>query len=221
MYPNVPTIVFHHSMLWVFPPPDTRLRWGPERWRADSISYPPFFYGHPDYGTSGGMEDLYNLLIEPYSQVQFLFTGHVYDPTHQADYTIARAGGKPPVHAFLRDFQRIEYGLAGDTDMYGIGWNVIAVFDPDAQEVRVRSYRIDDVENYAVPPTNYDHVGTPAATECLDTDENGVGERVIPWDFQPSGLPTTPSLSAPALLGLASLIAVTAVWTTVHGSRKP
>jgi hypothetical protein len=91
-----------------------------------------------------------------------------------------------------------------------VGWNVVAVFDPAAREVRVRSYRIDDVESYAEPPLNYDHVGTPAPTECLQTDQNGVGERVISWDFQ---IPSrTPSLSGVGVAGLASLVVGATVW---------
>ena len=118
LYLNVPTIVLHHSMLWAFPPPDTRLRWGPENWKSDSISLPEAPADDLDFGTSGGMEGVFNLLLEPYPQV------------------------------------------------------------------RVRSYRIDDVENYADPPINYDHVGTPEATECLETDQGGVAERILSWDFQ-------------------------------------
>ena len=189
LYLNVPTIVLHHSMLWAFPPPDTRLRWGPETWKSDSISPLEAPADGLDFGTSGGMEGVFNLLLEPYPQVRFLFTGHVYHPTHQADYTIPRKAG-PPVWAFLRNFQRVQLDLPGLADRYGVGWNVVAVFDPDAEQVRVRSYRIDDVENYADPPINYDHVGTPEATECLETDQGGVGERIISWDFQVSGSPT-------------------------------
>jgi hypothetical protein len=209
LYHDVPTVVFHHSMLWMFPPPDTRLRWGPETWASDSISPPAYYWEHPDFGTEGGMKDLYELLIEPYPQVKFLFTGHVYNPNHQADYTIDRSSG--PVWAFLRNYQLIDQGLAGNADRYGVGWNVVAAFDPDAREVRVRSYRIDDVENYAVPPVSYAHVGAPAPTECLQTDQNGVAERVISWNFQ---VPmTTPGLSGAGLAGLAALVVAATVWS--------
>ncbi len=208
LYPGVPTIVFHHSMLWAFDPPDTRIRWGPETWHSDSISLTPGMFGDPDFGTEGGMKDLFDLLIEPYPQVRFLFTGHVYNPTHQADYTIPRSAG-PPVWAFLRNYQRVDLGLPGNEDRYGVGWNAVAVFDPDSEEVRVRSYRIDDVEAYTVPPVNYDHVGQPAATECLETDQGGIGERVISWDFETTGA-ATPCLSTAGLAGLVALVMVTA-----------
>jgi len=208
LYDDVPTVVFHHTMLWTFEAPDDRVRWGPELWRSDSLTIPPQDEEDPDYGTEAGMRDLYELLIEPYPQVKFLFTGHVVVPTHQADYTISRMGG--PVWAFLRNYQGIDIGLPGNADRYGVGWNVVAVFDPDAHQVRVRSYRIDDVENYTVPPTNYDHLGTPAPTECFDTDQNGVGERIVAWDFRIP--PKTPGLSGAGMVGLGAGVLLAALW---------
>ena len=217
---GVPTLVFHHSMLWTFGPGDDRVRWGPETWHSDSISDPVGDYENdPDnFALSGGMEDLYRLLIEPYPQVRFLFTGHVYRPFHQADYTIARNGAGPPLWAFLRNFQRVDLGQTGDADRYGVGWNVIAVFDPDTSQVRVRSYRIDDVESYAQPPVNLDHQGNPAATECFETDQGGVGERILPWNFKAGGAPA-PSLSSPGLAALAATLLGTTLW--VMRKRSP
>lgn len=219
LYPRVPTIVFHHSMLWAFPPPDTRIRWGPETWLSDSITPTPGDPGDPDFGTEGGMKDVFDLLIDPYPQVRFLFTGHVVNPTHQADYTIPRTAG-PPVWAFLRNYQWTELGLPGNEDLYGVGWNVVAVFDPDAQQVRVRSYRIDDVDAYANPPVDYDHDGAPAATECFDTDQGGIGERIVSWDFKATGA-TTPGLSNAGLTGLVALVAAVAFWTIRRRNRAP
>jgi hypothetical protein len=213
-YPDAPTIVFHHSMLWAFSPPDTRLRWGPETFLSDSIPEPPGPVEDPDFGTTGGMEAVYQQLIEPFPQAVFLFTGHVLTPTTQADYTIPRGGGLP-VWAFLRNYQNRAL-IADNAFWYGVGWNVIAVFDPDAQEIRVRSYRIDDVEAYAEPPVNFDHTGQPAATECFDTDESGIGERVISWDFQVST--SAPAVSSIALGTLAALVLAAAFRLT--GGRR-
>ena len=202
-HPGIATVVFHHSLLWAFPLPDTRLRWGPEVWHSDSIPEPPGDPSDPDYGLSGGMEAVYQRLIEPFSQVRFLFTGHVLQPRWIADYTIDR-GGRPPVFALLRNFQNRT--LAADPSFnYGVGWNVIAVFDPDAQQVRVRSYRIDDLEAYATSPTNLDHTGQPAPTECFDKDLAGVPERVIDWDFQ-VGSGAVPALAPLSLGGLGALL---------------
>ena len=86
----------------------------------------------------------------------------------------------------LRNYQAYQLGLPGFQDNYGVGWNVIAVFDPAAEQVRIRSYRIDDVEAYADPPVNHLHVGEPAPTECFDTDQRGFPERIISWDFEAS-----------------------------------
>ena len=128
------------------------------------------------------MEALYQRLIEPYPQAKFLFTGHVLRPRTQADYTIERKNGGP-VWAFLRNYQNRPLPKSPSIG-YGAGWNVIAAFDPDAKQVRVRSYRIDDEAGYATPTTNFDHKGKPAPTECLDMDEGGVPERTLSWDFQ-------------------------------------
>ena len=218
LHPLVPTIVFHHSMLWTFPPPDTRLRWGPETWHSDSIEPTPGdFMTDPDFGLTGGMEHLFDLMIAPYPQVRFLFTGHVFNPTHQADYTIPRPGG-PPVFAFLRNFQTVELGLPGNEDVYGVGWNVVAVFDPAAQQVRVRSYRIDDEAAYADPPTDYLHTGEPVPTECMQMDQDGVGERIVSWDFRVGGVPI-PGLSAPSTAALAAIVSAAALWRLRRRSR--
>lgn len=192
LYPDTPTIVFHHSMLWTFPPPDNRLRWGPEVWLSDSIPAPGPPKRGRGFGEQGGMEAIYGRLIEPFPQARFLFTGHVMKPASQADYRIPRESGGA-VWAFLRNYQNRT--LQEDPSIvYGAGWNVIAVFDPDAKQVRVRSYRIDDEEAYSFPPVNLEHTGTPAPTECLDTDEGGVGERIIWWDFEVE----RPSAAGPA-----------------------
>ena len=184
-YPGAATIVFHHSLLWTFGPPGTPLRWGPETWHADSLSEPPLPWDGP---IVGGMEDLWREVVEPFPQVLMLFTGHVLIPNIQGDYTIERPP-RPPVHAFLRNFQ-IESDGAGRP--YGGGWNLVAAFDPDAGEIRVRSYRIDDTDAYADPPVDHDHDGTPAATECFDTDWAAFGERVIAYDFAPPPVPALP-----------------------------
>lgn len=214
---DVPSLAFHHSMLWTFGSGDPRLRWGPETWHSDSISDPVGdFTNDPDnFALAGGMEDLYLLLIEPYPQVRFLFTGHVGNPYHQADYTIPRPAGGPPTWAFLRDYQK--FGLAGQPDAYGAGWNVIAAFDPDAEQVRVRSYRIDDVDNYAVPPIDFLHEGPAAPTECFETDQGGLPERIIAWNFS-VGV-QAPSLSPGWMGSLAVIVVGAALWAMQRRKR--
>ena len=176
-YAGVPTIVFHHSMFLSGPPLTPSVVFGPETWRADSLPPAPI-----------GMKAIWDELIEPNSQVLLFFAGHVLKPSPQGDYTIARADGAPPVHGFLRNFQGVRVpGTKGFSQVYGAGWNLIAVFDPDAGQIRVRSYRIDDEDAYATPRVDLDHDGEPAPTECFDTDYAGVGERVIAVDFKALG----------------------------------
>ena len=141
-----------------------------------------------------------DLIVAPHPQVAMVVSGHVLRPTTQADFTVPRASG-PPVYGLLRNFQNA--GIPGRKPPepkgpeqprvrnYGAGWNVIAAFDPDAGEVRIRSYRIDDVVAYADAPGELLHRGEPAPTECLHTDWQGVGERVEPWP--PEGDPANAS----------------------------
>ena len=164
------------------------------------------------------MKDLFDHLFAPYPQVRFLFTGHVLYPTNQADYTIPRVDA-PPVWGMLRNYQVTSLGLPGAEDNYGVGWNVIAVFDPDAEQVRIRSYRIDDEEAYADPPVNYLHAGEPAPTECFDTDQNGFPERVISWDFEYPRA-QMPSLSLVGVAVLAALVVSSALWTLGRRMRR-
>jgi hypothetical protein len=164
------------------------------------------------------MKDLFDHLLAPYPQVRFIFTGHVLRPTGQADYTIPRAGA-PPVWGMMRNYQLVDLGIPGGEDDYGVGWNVVAVFDPDAGQVRVRSYRIDDVEAYADPPVDLLHVGQPAPTECFDSDQGGFPERIISWDFEaPRAGPWPFSLigvAVPAALALSI-----AVWVLGRRLRR-
>jgi len=179
---DLPTLVFHHSMLWTFGPGDGRVRFGPETWGSDSLVAGPEMGG-----TGSGMRALFERLVEPHPQGFMLVSGHVLQPAVQADFAIERAAG-PPVQAFLRNYQSAglqdaEQPSSRAPQNYGVGWNVIAAFDPDAGEVRVRSYRIDDVASRSEPAPERRHRGEPAATECLDMDQGGVGERAFKWPF--------------------------------------
>jgi hypothetical protein len=84
------------------------------------------------------------------------------------------------VHAIFRNFQGDDtdtnYGN-GTLPSEGNGWNNVIVFDPGAEEIRIRSYRIDDT----VP--DLDFTGTPAPAADLDMDYNGKGEVILPYDF--------------------------------------
>ena len=76
---------------------------------------------------------------------------------------------------------------------YGGGWTVIAAFDPSAQEIRVRSYRIEDIDN------DCSHDGVPATTEALQKDLRGP-QTVVSYSFpdaRPASLDNCPSVANP------------------------
>jgi hypothetical protein len=156
-YADVPTVVFHHSLFWVHPEPDSPVRWGPEFWQSDSLAHRT--------AEGRGMYNLWKLLVEPFPQVFLVATGHVVRPRVQANYRIERPSG-PPVYGVLRNFQWV--GAPG-TMGYGMGWNGIAAFDPERMEVRLRSYRIDPA------------AAEDGETACFERDYGGVGELRIPW----------------------------------------
>jgi hypothetical protein len=174
---DVPTVLFHHSIFWTWGPKDSRLRFGPEVWGADTLTE-----GRPDDPEGkGGMQALWDRFVAPHRQVAMVFGGHVLRPTTHGDFTVPRESG-PPVYGYLRNFQNTGIRVKEErVDRYGTGWNVIAAFDPAAGEVRVRSYRIDDLAAYADPPWDRLHQGEPAPTACFETDALGVGERVEAW----------------------------------------
>lgn len=170
-YPNDPTIFFHHSLFYA----GRHRPFGPEAFRSDSLT------PAPPIGTGLGMRALFDELIAPYPQIFLAFSGHVVHPSGQRNYMIPRENG-PPLAGFLRNFQKVSLPGVPDSS-YGVGWIVVAVFDPKASSVRVRSYRVDDTSAYAEPAVNYDHTGTPAPTECLDTDFKDVREHTVPFSF--------------------------------------
>ena len=199
-YPDVPTIVFQHSTFLQNPD----FVFGPEIWHSDSLTE------GPPFDTGLGMEAIWNEVVVPYDQIFMAFSGHVVSPDGQDDFTLARPGG-PNIAGFLRNYQGVS--LAGVSDSnYGVGWTVIAVFDPEANEVRVRSYRIDDTDAYANPPIDYDHTGSPAPTECLDMDYAGVSERTVPFAFAPTAVAANDG----RLWGRAALIGAFVIAGAAH-----
>jgi hypothetical protein len=134
----------------------------------------------------------------------------------QEDFTFSRTGA-PDIAGFLRNYQTAAiWGVPAS--YYGAGWNIIAAFDPEADEIRVRSYRIDDTNAYADPPINYEHTGTPAATECLNMDRQTLGERTVPFVFAQS--PSIPALSA-WRFGLPILAAIFVIAGLLRHQRRP
>ena len=204
-YPDTPTLFFHHSMF--FQEPD--YPFGPEVWNSDSLTE------GPPFDTGLGMEAIWNEVVVPFPQIFMAFAGHVTS-SPQEDFTFSRTGA-PDIAGFLRNYQTADiFGVPNSN--YGGGWNIIAAFDPEADEIRVRSYRIDDTNAYADPPIDYEHTGTPAATECLMTDRQTLGERTIPFVFAQS--PSIPALSA-WRFGLPILAAIFVIAGLLRHQRRP
>ena len=120
--------------------------------------------------------------------------GHGTSSTREAEWVIPTTSGVD-VFAMFRNYQSFgsSYGDGG-IPSEGDGWNVIIAFDPDAGEIRVRSYRIDDVDMDG----SYD--GVPAATADLEMDFAGRPEVIFSYAFpdtRPPSLDNCPGVSNP------------------------
>jgi hypothetical protein len=187
-YPGVPTILFHHALigpLGGFPTADEGAAFG-----SDSIV---------------STEDIWDRVGAPDDQTLMTFNGHwigYIDPdtggTVQArEYDeLLQTNGGLDVFGFFRNYQGFS-SRDGEGNLcqphYGGGWNVIAAFDPGAQEIRVRSYRIEDVDDDCT------HDGVPAGSAELQTDW-GLPETVLSYDFpdtRPASLDNCPGVHNP------------------------
>ncbi len=92
---------------------------------------------------------------------------------------LLQTNGGYDVFAFFRNYQH-STSRDGQGNLcqpsYGGGWNVIAAFDPSAEEIRVRSYRIEDVDNDCT------HDGVPASAADLQTDRS-LPETILSYSF--------------------------------------
>ena len=81
----------------------------------------------------------------------------------------------------------------GEQVTKGDGWNVIAVFDPDAGEIRIRSYLIEDTDDDGT------HDGTPQVTALLDMDfeDPPITLSYSFPDTRPASLDNCPGVSNP------------------------
>jgi hypothetical protein len=145
------------------------------------------------------MEDIWNEVVDPYPQVLAVFNGNETGPGKtEAEFIIPTSQGVD-VLAGVRNYAGSHpTGWAnGGVLTEENGWNAIVVFDPDAQEIRIRSYRIDDTD----ADGTFD--GTPAATADLDVDFLDRLEVVVPYSFpdaRPASADNCPSVSNPAQL---------------------
>lgn len=187
-YPGVPTFLIHHALIGPtgeFVPDNL----GGTAYQSDSMT---------------GTEDLWNLLGVPNDQVLMTFNGHwtaILDENGQpvsireADAALQTGAGLT-AHGLFRNYQGFGSSDGNGTacvGSYGGGWNVMVVFDPGAEEIRVRSFRIDDVDDDCT------HDGVPALPAALDMDV-GFPEETFAYTFpdaRPESLDNCPGVSNP------------------------
>jgi hypothetical protein len=176
-YPGVPAVVFHHALIG---PTGTFVPDGAASFQSDSYT---------------NTEDVWNQIVAPYEQIMMTWNGHwtaYYDEEGQIhrpkenDAVLPNAAGKD-VFTFFRNYQGLEHkngaGVRCPNEKTGSGWNVMAVFDPAAQQIRVQSIRIEDTDDDCT------HDGTPAPPAALDREYAGP-VAPIPWSF-PDTLPAS------------------------------
>lgn len=175
---GVPTLVFHHALFGPsYIPAQGRTRLSLSRaMTSDSI-------------LSG--RDIWWAVVAPFPQIVMTWNGHFlvrYPSGHpregqlitEANDQQARGLGGPPVLTFFRNYQGVAFG-----------WNTILVFDPEASEIRVRSYRIlGDGEDAEGNPTPWR--GAPKPTEELPMDHD-LPEATFAWQFPPRAPSFSPS----------------------------
>jgi hypothetical protein len=178
-YAGVHTVLVHHTLF-----------------RHDGIwsgvTFDP--YDSDTLEAVGSNQAIWDELVDPLPQVWGTFNGHHTAP-QEADFTTSTGSGVD-VYSFFRNYQgspTTSYGNGGLATQQD-GWNAIAVFDPEAGQVRIRSYRIEDVDDDGT------HDGVPEATANLDTDFKGRPEVVVEYAFpdtRPASLDNCPGVSNP------------------------
>jgi hypothetical protein len=176
-YAGAPTVVVHHSL----------------------FNFGGGFNNKTNYGAESRFdtEPIWDELVEPYPQILMTFNangsstgareweGIMTTPLGYDVFGVFRNyAGSPPPNGWG------DGAAPAEKD----GWFAIAVFDPDAGEIRVRSYRIDDTDADAT----YD--GVPEDTANLDTDFSGKTEVVVSYGFpdtRPASLDNCPGVSNP------------------------
>lgn len=124
-YPGVHAIMFHHFFL---NPLSGQLTPAATAYNMDSISPP-----------------IWTEMVAPFPQVLMSVNGHWIGgsgslPAREMDAWIPRSQG-PDVLGVYRNYQNLFPWPSGNGD----SWNVIAVFDPEAQQIRLRSYQVGAV----------------------------------------------------------------------------
>jgi hypothetical protein len=171
-YAGVPTILVHHSFF------DATGAFGEKNWHSDSFD---------------DIEGVWNELVVPNPQVLMTLNGHFLG-IREADWLMPRAGA-PDVISVFRNYQsnQSSYGDGGKLEELD-GWTLFMVFDPGANEIRLHSHRIEDIDNDGT------HDGTPRSPQQVDVDFLGRPSQVFAYEFpdtRPEALDNCPNISNP------------------------
>jgi hypothetical protein len=178
-FPGVSTVVFNHHLF-----------------RSSQSYGTPFgiHYLADTWGPTGLA--VWDHLVVPRPQVFMTWSGHYGG----ANLTTTQTQASPPhvVHRLMRDYSAVRPAPPPASSALGPGdgWNAIVVFDPDAGQIRVRSYRIDDEDNYRTQwlwehglasGVDREHSGEPEETRLLSVDFDCAGnppacELLLPWN---------------------------------------
>jgi len=177
-FPDSPAILLHHAAFL-----QNASGSGPfnaQGWGSDTLG------GSIPFG-----QDVLNRLLDPNPQILLTLNGHT-GVTATKQYTSQASGHS--VWRLLRNYQGVmQEGAIGG--VWGAGWNVMMAFDPDAGEVRIRSYRVADDANYRTQwlldrglsqTVNLLGEGIVEETRILDKDfSEPVGGWTLPYDPTP------------------------------------
>lgn len=143
-YAGIPAVVFHHYLI-----------------DGDGNFAQVSAFGSDTYqnDTEEWWNELFNQPGQERSSLLLGFNGH-FDPNPGTTKPLKKQPmiGSETVNLFMRNYMFTESFDSNGTSCgaaYGDGWNVIAVFDPGAQEIRIREYQIEDLDDDCT------HDGTP------------------------------------------------------------
>ncbi len=151
-YPGVHTVVVHHAII--------------ESNVGDL--YGNIFGGDSSEAAGGVGVAIWNEIMAPNPQVLMSFNGHFTALGARENLRVETNDAGDTTWLYIANYQGdpqvpSSYGDGGQVAK-GDGWNVITVFDPDAGEIRIRSYRIEDTDDDGT------HDGVPQTTALLDMD---------------------------------------------------